>query len=273
MRHVGIPVGSRNETRKVLEEVAESQLNDEEYDASGDHLGRIAKLNREMPEAKVVYVAMQAGVGFTETAVLVNQFRAEKSEDNEPISWTAVKNFIHSSKCMRVTKRGTKKSGKIDTRYEGKIVGDSPEMCRALDSHGFADLKAAILSYVSYTSVYAIEDPRRFNLGTPEAVFSCIERAFSVAPTSKRIVEDILALPMVLDRIIENEGCVVPDEALRHGRRLQNHWESAKPQHGPLKYKPQSFQRIETLVSSVPPHPDVEPARAMMKSSLEAIRF
>ena len=25
----------------------------------------------------------------------------------------------------------------LGTRYEGKIVGDSPEMCRALDSHGF----------------------------------------------------------------------------------------------------------------------------------------
>ena len=32
------------------------------------------------------------------------------------------------------------------TRYENKIVGDSPEMCRALDSHGFADLKAAIVN-------------------------------------------------------------------------------------------------------------------------------
>ena len=31
-------------------------------------------------------------------------------------------------------------------RYEGKIVGDSPEMCRALDSHGFADLKAGLLT-------------------------------------------------------------------------------------------------------------------------------
>ena len=25
----------------------------------------------------------------------------------------------------------------LGTRYEGKIVGDSPEMCRALGSHGF----------------------------------------------------------------------------------------------------------------------------------------
>ena len=79
----------------------------------------------------------------------------------------------------------------LGTRYEGKIVGDSPEMSRALDFLGFADLKAAILSYVSFTSNFDNDDPRKFNLGTPDAVFSCIERAFSVAPTSKRIVEDI----------------------------------------------------------------------------------
>ena len=35
------------------------------------------------------------------------------------------------------------------TRYEGKVVGDSPEMYRALDSNGFADLKAAIMAYSS----------------------------------------------------------------------------------------------------------------------------
>jgi hypothetical protein len=35
------------------------------------------------------------------------------------------------------------------TRYEGKVVGDSPEMYRALDSNGFAYLKAAIMAYSS----------------------------------------------------------------------------------------------------------------------------
>ena len=59
---------------------------------------------------------------------------------------------------------------------------------------------------------------------------------------------------------------MVPGEALRHGRRLENHWELVKPGKTPLKNRPRSFQRIETLVSSVPPHPDVERARAMLKS-------
>jgi hypothetical protein len=48
-------------------------------------------------------------------------------------------------------------------------------------------------------------------------VFRSIERAFAVASTSKRVVEDILALPMVLGRIIERKGTVVEDEALHGG--------------------------------------------------------
>jgi hypothetical protein len=31
-------------------------------------------------------------------------------------------------------------------------------MCRGLDSHGFADLKAAVMTYASYTSVYLDKD-------------------------------------------------------------------------------------------------------------------
>jgi hypothetical protein len=111
----------------------------------------------------------------------------------------------------------------MSSNKKGKIVGDSPKMCRALDSHGFVDLKAAIMAYSSYTSILPIGDARLFNLGTPNEVFRSIERAFAVSPTSKRIVEDILALPMVLGRIIERKGTVVEDEALRHGRRLAKH--------------------------------------------------
>jgi hypothetical protein len=135
----------------------------------------------------------------------------------------------------------------LGTRYAGKIVGDSPEMCRALDSHGFADLKAAIYKYASLTSVYPLGDPRRFNLGTPAEVLRCIKRAFAVAPSSKRIVEDILVMGLVLDKIIAAEGCVVPDEDMRHGRRARAaEWTSIKPAGGELKRKARAHQRKET---------------------------
>ena len=74
----------------------------------------------------------------------------------------------------------------------------------------------------------------------------------------------------MLGKIIEYEGCMVPDEALRHGRRLANHktWESLKQNKAPLQNKPRSFQRIETLISGVPSHPDVEEARKILKSGV-----
>ena len=162
-------------------------------------------------------------------------------------------------------------SANIGARYELKIVGDSPEMYRGLDSHGFADLKAAVMAYASYTSVYPYKDDRRrFNLGTPAEVFRSIERAWVEAPTSKRICEDILILPFVLDKIIAAQGTTVEDEALRHGRRKAKHrtWESVHRKVGTLVNKPRSFQRIETLASSVLTHSDVEPARKWITGDL-----
>jgi hypothetical protein len=35
----------------------------------------------------------------------------------------------------------------FDTRYHEKLTGDSPEMCRALDSHGFSDLASSICGW------------------------------------------------------------------------------------------------------------------------------
>ena len=56
-------------------------------------------------------------------------------------------------------------------------------------------------------------------MGTPDQVWSSITRCWSMEPTGERIVEDILALPRLLDMIIANKGCVVKDEYLRTGRR------------------------------------------------------
>ena len=60
---------------------------------------------------------------------------------------------------------------------------------------------------------------------------------------------------------------MVPDEVLRHGRRAAKR-ESAEMSTSGQKAKPRSFTRIEALASSVPPHPDVDPARAMIRSGV-----
>ena len=128
-----------------------------------------------------------------------------------------------------------------DNRYYLKVVGDSPEFCRALDSHGFADLVVSLAYHCSLSSVYPVNDPRRFLMGTPEQVWSSMTRCWQVEPTSERIVEDIQALPAVLTKIIAAKGCVIQDQYLRNGRRARR-----ADDKGDCKNKPVSKQRIST---------------------------
>ena len=73
-------------------------------------------------------------------------------------------------------------------------------------------------------------------------------------PTSERIVEDIIALPEVLNRIIAAKGCVVQDRYLRNGRRARR-----ADDKGECKNKPVSKQRIATNCAR-PLHPDCKEA-------------
>ena len=51
------------------------------------------------------------------------------------------------------------------TRYEMKVVGDSPEICRGLDAYGFSDFKWSTEKMRVLTSVLDINDPKRFGFG------------------------------------------------------------------------------------------------------------
>ena len=149
------------------------------------------------------------------------------------------------------------------TRYKGNIVGDSPEMCRALDSHGFADLKLALFKHASFTSLYPKGDPRRFTTGTPEELLSSIKCTWPMAPASKRVVEDVELLPAVLDKIIEARGCVVQDEefrGLRSGRRAESS--------GQLASKVRRHQSLAGIDSCVPDIPEIAEAREKIRGGL-----
>ena len=148
------------------------------------------------------------------------------------------------------------------TRYFEKVPGDSPELCRGLDSHGFADLKGAIEYHVSLTSAYEVGDPRKFGFGTPAEVQHTMERVWQVAPTSERIVEDISCFHEVVKKIIEAQGCVVPDEFLRTGRRARR-----ADDKGVCKVKPRKRQRKETNQKIQDVHPDAVEARATFTSA------
>jgi hypothetical protein len=147
------------------------------------------------------------------------------------------------------------------TRYEGKLPGDSPEICRALDAHGFADFEYAVRFNSSLSSKYPEGDPRRMTLGTPAAVATTMRKCWTVAPTSLRIMEDINAFPRVLDKIIEADGCVVPDLFLRSGRRARRSDGSEN------KTKLRARHRKETLAAA-PLHPDNKEAHAMLAGGM-----
>lgn len=152
-------------------------------------------------------------------------------------------------------------TNKANPYYYHKVVGDSPEMCRALDSHGFADLEDAITYNCALSTRYNLDDPRRFKMGTPSEVWSTIERCWTVAPTSARIVQDISKFEAVLDKIIEKEGAVCPDLFLRTGRRARQ----ALRGNAQLKHTPRDRQTTATLCEK-PRHPDNDEAYRLLIS-------
>ena len=149
----------------------------------------------------------------------------------------------------------------VAKRYKGKLPGDSPEMARALDSYGFAYLSRSVKLHTSLTSVLPVNHPNRFNMGTPKAVWSTLDRVWKVAPTSAQIVADIDAFPDVLQKIVEAEGCVVPDEDLQRGRRARKADDS-----GNLTGRLRKRQRKATQMD-FDLHPDCAPALAILHAA------
>lgn len=152
-------------------------------------------------------------------------------------------------------------------RYHLKLVGDSPELCRALDAHGFADLEYMRKLHCALTQFYPHTDPewgpKRFGMGTPSEVDSTLERVWTVAPAPDRVKHDIFNLPMVLDAIIEAEGCVVPDEFLRSGRRAVpvNDGRGAQVQQ---QQSSSSSSRPRGFAAKGPIHADAKYGRSLM---------
>jgi hypothetical protein len=97
-------------------------------------------------------------------------------------------------------------------------------------------------------------------MGTPDEVALSLRRAWEVAPTSERICEDVKGFENALDRIIEAKGTIVPDLALRSGRRYMSLKGNKQ-----LKCKPRQSQRKDTI--ELPPvHPHCIRALHMIKS-------
>ena len=162
---------------------------------------------------------------------------------------------------------GKSRVDKVSRHYKigklGKLVGDSPELLRALDSHGFADLDAAVAFQCALasadTSAAGAALRAKWNMGSVGVLWACMEMTWmEVAPSSERVIEDVDRMLVVLDKIIAAGGCVVPDEFLRTGRRAMRA-DGTKALGG----KARKRQRIETLEAR-PHHPELKGAYALL---------
>ena len=113
-------------------------------------------------------------------------------------------------RCVGITNAGT--------RYEGNLVGNSPELM-PLDTHLFNDLKKGVVDHVVATGHLPPGDPDKFSMGTPKELWSAMTRVWEYTPTSHRIVSDIKKWPIAVKKIMEAKGTIVPDMDERHGRR------------------------------------------------------
>jgi hypothetical protein len=205
-------------------------------------------IDHVIAESKRIY----AGTPHADTFIIFHDGLSQWWEA-EAQEYIRVKGFRDRQlRCVGTTNMGN--------RYMGKVTGDSPEICRGLDAHGFADLKLSMAFHTSLTSTYAFADRRRFGMGTPAEVWRTMCRCWEVEPTSERLVEDILAFERVLQVIVEHNGCVVPDLFFRTGRRARRANDEAQERLGDCLHKPRTSQRKDTLVSR-PCHADCEEAR------------
>ncbi len=151
-------------------------------------------------------------------------------------------------------------------RYHNKLVGNSPELCRGLDSHGFKDLDDSMRYHNILTASYFHNEDvnvrnKGFYMGTMPQVWSTMTRCWSVAPTSDRIIEDVSKFRVVLEKIIEAKGCIVSDENFRSGKRyLKVNSEEE------CKVKPCKKQRKDSY-SERSIHPDAELGKQLLHSS------
>ena len=131
------------------------------------------------------------------------------------------------------------------TRYHRKLVGDSPEICRGLDAHCFADLERIVAFNCAVSSSYEVGDPRRFNMGTPTEVAKTLFACWKLVP-EKRLIEDICAFEGVLDKIIEaNAASALMSFCVWVGDRGAP---TARQFH-PEEQKPKTRQRKSTIIS------------------------
>ena len=152
--------------------------------------------------------------------------------------------------------------GPKDNR-QGKLVGDSPELCRAQDSHGFADLDAAVAFCCSLasadTSPAGVKLRREWRVRR-RAVGVHGEDVVGSGAYERARGQGRGPHARGAGKIIATGGCVVPDEFLRTGRRAVR--AGGK---GMMKNKRRKRQKIATEEAR-PHHPGLNAAYALLEN-------
>ena len=78
----------------------------------------------------------------------------------------------------------------VGNRYEGGLVGDSPELM-PLDNNLFSDFSKALLDNVVATRHLPKGHASKFSIATPTAAYSAMQKTWEYHPTSERIAQDM----------------------------------------------------------------------------------
>jgi len=150
------------------------------------------------------------------------------------------------------------------TRYDGKIVGDSPEMCRALDSHGFAYLKAGLFPYASFNSLYPEDDPA-VSTSASRPSFLLPSSAHGVSPPPASVLLKISSSsPMCSVRSSRRAAVLFRTRSFAVCDQVA--WAEGSVQSAP---KVRKHQRLMEMASTVPHIEDTAKAKAMIRSGLQ----
>jgi hypothetical protein len=114
------------------------------------------------------------------------------------------------------------------TIYEGRLVGNSPEL-NPLDCSLFADLSHALTLHICLTEKMDKDDIRKFSTATSAKIEWAVDRLFSPAtaddvqhPSSDRIKGDIYKIQTSLRSIIEADGTMLDGIGNRNGHRVRD---------------------------------------------------
>ena len=113
MARLGIPRGSRASVVKTLNDIVEAQSRDDKYDPSHSlsSRGRRPKIEWNSTEMALIIQCQATEISVTQTAIVVNEFRACLCPPLKPVSWGTVANFIRTCGCINKDKRAYQKSG------------------------------------------------------------------------------------------------------------------------------------------------------------------